>query len=68
MMISGTRLACRVYYTGDWGDAEMIGIFSCHTASMQMLETCGFVREGVHKKCYRENGITMDEVVYVYLQ
>jgi len=41
MMISGTRLVCRVYYTGDRGDAEMTDIFSRHTASMQMLETCG---------------------------
>jgi RimJ/RimL family protein N-acetyltransferase len=41
------------------------GVFSSNTASMRVLEKCGFVREAVHRNAITKNGIVMDEVVYV---
>jgi [ribosomal protein S5]-alanine N-acetyltransferase len=42
------------------------GIFSTNTASMRVLEKCGFIREAVHKNAIWKNGRLLDEVVYVY--
>jgi len=42
------------------------GIFSPNTASMRVLEKCGFTREAVHKNAIWKNGRLLDEVVYVY--
>ena len=42
------------------------GIFSTNTASMRVLEKCGFTREAVHKNAIWKNGRLLDEVVYVY--
>lgn len=44
------------------------GIFSSNNASMRVLEKCGFVREAIHRKTITKNGVTMDEVVYAYVQ
>ena len=40
------------------------GIFSANTASMRVLESCGFHREAVHRNAITKNGVLMDEVVY----
>jgi RimJ/RimL family protein N-acetyltransferase len=42
------------------------GIFSSNTASMRVLEKCGFIREAVLKNAIWKNGVLLDEVVYVY--
>jgi [ribosomal protein S5]-alanine N-acetyltransferase len=42
------------------------GIFSTNTASMRVLEKCGFIREAVHKNAIWKKGRLLDEVVYVY--
>ena len=42
------------------------GIFSTNTASMRVLEKCGFIREAVHKNAIWKNGRLLDEIVYVY--
>ena len=42
------------------------GIFSTNTASMRVLEKCGFVREAIHAKAITKNGVLLDEVVYVH--
>jgi RimJ/RimL family protein N-acetyltransferase len=41
------------------------GIFSNNTASMRVLEKCGFVREAVHRNAITKHGVVMDEVLYV---
>jgi [ribosomal protein S5]-alanine N-acetyltransferase len=44
------------------------GIFPDNPASMRVLEKCGFTREAVHKNAITKNGVTMDEMLYVYLR
>jgi RimJ/RimL family protein N-acetyltransferase len=40
-------------------------VFAENTASMRVLEKCGFTREAVHRQAVTKNGRTMDEVIYV---
>jgi len=42
------------------------GIFSNNSASMRVLEKCGFTREAVHRNAIWKNGTLLDEVMYVY--
>jgi ribosomal-protein-alanine N-acetyltransferase len=44
------------------------GIFSNNSASMRVLEKCGFVREAVHRKAITKNGNLLDEVMYVHFR
>ncbi len=41
------------------------GVFSGNTASMRVLEKCGFTREAVHHNAITKNGAIMDEMLYV---
>ncbi len=42
------------------------GVFSNNTASMRVLERCGFTREAVHRRAITKHGVLLDEVVYVH--
>jgi [ribosomal protein S5]-alanine N-acetyltransferase len=42
-------------------------VFEWNPASMRVLEKCGFVREGVHRKGVFKDGQVIDEVVYVLI-
>jgi len=44
------------------------GVFAYKSASMRVLEKCGFVREVMHRNAITKNGTVMDEVVYVRLR
>jgi RimJ/RimL family protein N-acetyltransferase len=44
------------------------GIFSNNTASIRVLERCGFTKEAVHRNAITKNGVLMDEVLYVLLR
>jgi len=44
------------------------GIFSSNIPSIRVLEKCGFTREAVHRNAITKNGLTLDEVMYVYLR
>jgi [ribosomal protein S5]-alanine N-acetyltransferase len=43
------------------------GIFEYNTASMRVLEKCGFVREGIFRKSITKQGKIWDEVRYAKL-
>lgn len=44
------------------------GVFSTNTASMRVLEKCGFVREAVHHRAVFKLGQFLDEMLYVRLR
>lgn len=40
------------------------GVFESNTASMRVLEKCGFIREAIHKNCVIKNSKVMDEYIW----
>jgi len=44
------------------------GVFSTNTASMKVLENCGFSREAVFKKSVKKRGVFLDEHVFSILK
>lgn len=44
------------------------GVYDGNSASMRVLEKCGYTREGVLRKHVRKNGVIMDAVLYAKLR
>lgn len=44
------------------------GVFSTNTASMKVLEKCGYLREGISRKGVWKNGRFLDEYRYAFVR
>lgn len=68
--ITTEAVATIVAYAFNMYDINRIyaSVFERNTASMRVLEKCGFVREAILRKAVVKNGIVMDEYVYALLR